>query len=75
VDRLAAHGHVQRRPHPEDGRRTQVEVTAAGREEIDALLEPMQTRLAELDAALDDAERDVVRRYLEGVTEALRSVL
>ncbi len=75
VDRLASRGHVQRRPHPADGRRTQVEVTATGREELDALLEPMQTRLAEVDAALSESERVVVQSYLEGVTEALRSVL
>jgi DNA-binding MarR family transcriptional regulator len=75
VDRLAARGHVRRRPHPDDGRRTQVEVTASGRQEIDTLLEPMRVQLAELDASLDDAARDVVRRYLEAVTDALRTVL
>ena len=30
VDRLAARGHVRRRPHPDDGRRTRVEVTESG---------------------------------------------
>jgi DNA-binding MarR family transcriptional regulator len=75
VDRLAVRGHVQRRPHPGDGRRTQVEVTPTGREEINALLAPMQTRLAEVDATLGEDEHDIVRRYLVGVTEALRSVL
>jgi DNA-binding MarR family transcriptional regulator len=75
VDRLAARGHVQRRPHPDDGRRTQVEVTASGREEVATLLEPMQARLAEVDAGLSDEDRVVVRRYLESVTEALRTVL
>ena len=73
VDRLAARGHVQRRPHPDDGRRTQVEVTETGRQEIDAMLQPLQARLIEVDAAFDDDERAVVRRYLQGVTEALRS--
>jgi DNA-binding MarR family transcriptional regulator len=75
VDRLAARGYVERRPHPGDGRRTQVEVTVTGRQEIDSLLEPMQARLAEVDATLDESERAVVRRYLQEVTEALRSVL
>ena len=75
VDRLAARGHVQRRPHPGDGRRTQVEVTATGRQEVDAMLEPMQARLTEVDAAFDDDERAIAHRYLEGVTEALRSLL
>jgi DNA-binding MarR family transcriptional regulator len=75
VDRLAARGHVQRLPHPDDGRRTQVQVTGSGRQELDALLEPMQARLADVDAGLDEDERAVVSRYLTGVTEALRSVL
>jgi DNA-binding MarR family transcriptional regulator len=75
VDRLAARGHVERRPHPGDGRRTQVEITPTGRQEIDALLEPMQARLAAVDARLDDHERAVVLRYLLGVTDALRSEL
>jgi DNA-binding MarR family transcriptional regulator len=75
VDRLAARGHVQRRPHPDDGRRTQVEVTDTGRDEIDSLLEPMRARLAEIDASLGDDERALVRRYLDGVTDALRSLL
>ena len=73
VDRLAARGHVQRRPHPDDGRRTQVEVTETGRQEVDAMLQPLQARLIEVDAAFDESERAVVRRYLQGVTEALRS--
>jgi DNA-binding MarR family transcriptional regulator len=75
VDRLAARGHVQRRPHHADGRRTQVEVTATGREELDTLLAPMHSRLAEVDAGLSDDDRAVVQRYLCQVTEALRSVL
>ena len=75
VDRLAARGHVERRPHPADGRRTQVEVTPGGREEIDALLAPMRDRLAEVDAGLSEEERAVVLRYLTGVTEALRAQL
>ena len=75
VDRLAARGHVQRRPHPADGRRTQVEVTPGGREEIDSLLAPMRDRLAEVDAGLSEEERAVVQRYLTGVTDALRAQL
>jgi DNA-binding MarR family transcriptional regulator len=75
VDRLVARGHVQRRPHPADRRRTQVEVTASGHQEIEALWEPMQTRLAEVDASLDEDERTIVRRYLDRVTDTLRSQL
>jgi DNA-binding MarR family transcriptional regulator len=75
VDRLAARGHVQRRPHPADGRRTQVEVTSSGRQELDAMLEPMLARLAAVDASLGEEERTVVGRYLKEVTEALRAML
>ena len=75
VDRLAARGHVQRRPHPADGRRTQVEITGSGRQALDSLLEPLQARLAGVDASLGEAERAAVGRYLTRVTEVLRAAL
>ena len=37
VDRLVARGHAQRRPHPDDGRRTEVVITESGRVEVFAL--------------------------------------
>ena len=75
VDRLAARGHVRRRPHPADGRRTQVEITGSGRQALDSLLEPMRARLAGVDASLGEDERATVGRYLTRVTEVLRSTL
>lgn len=75
VDRLAARGHVRRRPHPDDGRRTQVEVTESGRREVEALMGPVAARLAETDELLNDEERAVVGRYLAEVTDALRDAL
>ena len=75
VDRLVARGHVQRRPHPDDGRRTRVEVTPSGRSEIESLMRPVLERLADAEAGLDEQERDVVRRYLTSVTTTLREVL
>ncbi|MGL5816236.1 MAG: MarR family winged helix-turn-helix transcriptional regulator [Phycicoccus sp.] len=75
VDRLETHGHVERRPHPDDGRRTVVVLTDSGRAELFRQLAPMFTALAELDAALDDDERDVVERYLRGATAAMRTVM
>jgi DNA-binding MarR family transcriptional regulator len=75
VDRLAARGHVRRRPHPADGRRTQVEITGSGRQALDSLLEPMQARLAGVDASLGEDERATVGRYLTRVTEVLRATL
>ena len=75
VDRLAARGHVVRRPHASDGRRTQVELTESGGAEVMGHLLPMFTALHELDARLDDEQRPVVEDYLRGATEALRRLL
>ena len=75
VDRLVAHGHAERRPHGADGRRTEVVITDSGRREVFALLAPMFAALATLDSGLDDAEREVVDRYLQGAIAALRTVL
>jgi DNA-binding MarR family transcriptional regulator len=75
VDRLVAHGHVERRPHPADRRRTDVHVTDSGREEVLALLMPMFVELARLDAEFDDDERAVVARYLRRTLEAFDAVI
>ena len=75
VDRLEAHGHVERRAHHRDGRRTAVYVTPSGRRDVLGHLLPMFTALAELDASLTVEERTLVRRYLEGANAALRRLL
>lgn len=75
VDRLAARGHVVRRPHPSDGRRTDVEITPSGRAELIGQLTPMLIALRELDAGLSPEEARVVEQYLRGAAEALRRVL
>ncbi len=75
VDRLATRGHVERVPHPEDGRRTQVVLTDSGRAEVLGHLMPMFHALDALDRSLDEEERAVVDRYLSAATEAIRRVL
>lgn len=53
VDKLEAHGLVERRPHPEDRRRKLVTLTAAGRDAIataDAILLRPPGAIAELSA-------------------------
>ncbi len=75
VDRLVSRGHAERRPHPEDGRRTQVVITASGRAEVFARLTPMFAALAELDTGLDPHDREVVERYLRGATAAMRALM
>ncbi|GAA2116745.1 hypothetical protein GCM10009843_07210 [Nocardioides bigeumensis] len=75
VDRLAARGHVERRPHASDGRRTDVELTASGRAEVLAHLMPMFEGLYELDSRLTPEEAAVVEAYLREATAALRRLL
>jgi DNA-binding MarR family transcriptional regulator len=74
VDRLARRGHVRRRAHGQDRRRTRVEVTASGREEILAHLLPMFRSLDELDRSFTAEERAVVERYLTGVVAAFQDL-
>lgn len=75
VDRLVARGHVERRPHPEDGRRTAVVITDNGRLEVVRQLAPMFEGLARIDGSLSPDERAVVERYLRGATEAMRRLM
>ena len=75
VDRLVARGHAERRPHPDDGRRTQVLITDSGRAEVYTRLAPMFAALADLDTGLDEHERAVVERYLRGATAAMRTLM
>jgi DNA-binding MarR family transcriptional regulator len=75
VDRLTARGHVVRVPHETDRRRTEVTITESGAAEVIGHLTPMFTALHELDAGLDDAQREVVEAYLRGALAALRRLL
>lgn len=75
VDRLVSHGHVARRPHPDDGRRTVVSLTDSGRLEVIHRMAPMFEALARLDGDLSAADREVVERYLRGATDAMRALL
>ncbi len=74
VDRLVDRGHAERHPHAADRRRTEVRVTAAGREEVLAQLLPMFTALDAWDRSFTQAERDLVERYLRGVRTAFEQV-
>lgn len=75
VDRLVGRGHAERRPHPDDGRRTAVVITDSGRAEVLARMTPMFESLAALDATLDEHDREVVERYLRGATAAMRNLM
>ena len=75
IDRLAQRGHVEREPHPTDRRRTLVRLTDSGRSEVLEHLMPMFRALAQMDAELDETEREVVDRYLRRALAAFRSVV
>lgn len=75
VDRLVVRGHVERQPHPQDGRRTQVVLTASGRKDVVGHLMPMFLALDQLDSGLTDEERVVIDRYLDGAIAAIQRVL
>mgnify|MGYP003418387151 CR=1 FL=1 len=70
VDRLEAKGHVERRPHTSDRRRTEVVITDSARREVVTHMGAMFRALAALDASLSEDEREVVVRYLRGAVEA-----
>ncbi|WP_210439379.1 MarR family winged helix-turn-helix transcriptional regulator [Nocardioides xinjiangensis] len=75
VDRLVARGHVERRPHAADRRRTQLVLTDSGRREVVRHLLPMFVALDRLDRDFTDGEREVVERYLRGAAAAFERVL
>lgn len=74
VDRLVSRGHVERRPHEVDRRRTELHITDSGRGEIIGHLMPMFAALDRHDASFSDEERAVVERYLRGATAAFEQV-
>ena len=60
---LEVAGHVSRRPDPQDGRRSFVELTPAGLQALHATRARREDWLTQtLDRELDDDEREVVRR-------------
>lgn len=67
VDQAAADGWVRRVPDPDDRRATLVELTAAGRERLDAVVSSREAGVrARLDA-LDDDEQQTLLRLLRRV--------
>jgi DNA-binding MarR family transcriptional regulator len=74
VDRLEKRGHVERRPHETDRRRTEVHLTASGQRELDAQIQPSVDALVELDAGLSEEERAIVDRFLRDAIAAFALV-
>ena len=75
VDRLVSRGHVERRPHAADRRRTELVLTESGRREVVGHLLPMFISLDQLDRGFTADERAVVERYLRGAAAAFERVV
>jgi DNA-binding MarR family transcriptional regulator len=65
VDRLEEAGHVERHPHPRDGRKRIVSVTPAAQRWLDEYLGPIVGPLERSAAWLSAADREVVFRFLD----------
>ncbi len=74
LDRLAAHGHLERGPHPSDRRRVALHLTPGAHEAARAHVRPMAATITELASRLSPAERAAAGGFLERlidiVTEA-----
>ncbi|MFC9998568.1 MarR family winged helix-turn-helix transcriptional regulator [Nocardia sp. NPDC127526] len=66
LDRLEAHGLIERRPHPTDRRAKQIELTAAGQDTRTAVLARLETEspLTTLDVEQQHALRDLLRHLV-----------
>jgi DNA-binding MarR family transcriptional regulator len=69
VARLEDAGHVQREPHPTDGRSTVVSLSPALVERAGRAFGPLVTELDRIAGALGDADRRAVHGYLARVVE------
>lgn len=74
VDRMSEKGHLRRAPHHEDGRKTVVEVTPQGREDVVRELIPMFIGFQRAAAELTPDERAAAAKFLELCLDAMREV-
>ena len=75
VHRLQAAGHMEREPHPVDGRRKVLRVTSSGADHVVAELRPLLRLTAAAADGLDERDRRAVARYLGGINDAYRTFL
>jgi DNA-binding MarR family transcriptional regulator len=73
--RLEAAGHLQRQPHPQDGRRIVLSATPEARRRSLQEIRPMIEGFDSAAAKLTAEQREAVAGYLADVADALRSVV
>nr|WP_261742775.1 MarR family transcriptional regulator [Microbacterium testaceum] len=71
IDRLVASGHLERRPHPSDGRARVVVLTAKSRREFFQHFGVHLGAMREIADRFDDAELETVTRFMDELTEAI----
>ena len=71
IDRLAATGHVERRPHPSDGRARVVVLTEKSRREFFQHFGGHLGVMREVAQRYTDAELEVVADFIGSLTEAI----
>jgi DNA-binding MarR family transcriptional regulator len=74
VDRLEGAGFVRRVPDPEDRRRVRVEPVPGRLAELASSYDGLSSALRRHNEAFDDAELDVVIRYMRGMIAATADV-
>lgn len=74
IDRLERRGHVERRSHATDRRRTEVHLTASGLREMDEQIQPLVDALTAVDERLSAQERVVVEAFLREAIAAFDRV-
>jgi len=71
LDRLTASGHVRREPHPSDRRRLTIVATPGADEEVRHTLGEMHRRMLDVVRRQSPADLAVVKRFLDGLAEAV----
>lgn len=74
VDRMTEKGHLHRAPHAEDGRKTVIEVTAEGREDVLQHLIPMFAGFQRAAEDLSPEERAAIMRFLDRCLDAMQGI-
>lgn len=67
---LEADGLLVRSPHPTDGRKHTLTLTAQGREKVELALPAVRAREEVLEASLPDGQREAVRSWMLGIAAA-----
>lgn len=73
IEAMVKRGWVERVPHPDDRRQLMLNLTPAGKYEVEALDDGAQTYLAQALKKLSSEQRDAAARSLGDLMEALNS--